>query len=157
MIFLERKHYCTNCKKEIFLFKLSTREKDILEIHTCLTCSSELISYWYEYPRLYIIPMIASGAFFMFAVIYSLLRFYQGIKESVDIFIAISNIIFGGLVEIYGSTNRKKVFPPEKEDNSLGKLLIFRKQFVDVLFITVVSFAIVTALNSLIWILWTYI
>ena len=61
------------------------------------------------------------------------------------------------VIEIYGSTNRKKVFPPEKEDNSLGKLLIFRKQFVDVLFITVVSFAIVTALNSLIWILWTYI
>ncbi|MHA1115660.1 MAG: hypothetical protein ACTSRR_06815 [Candidatus Heimdallarchaeaceae archaeon] len=154
MIFLERKHYCTSCKKEVFLFKLFTRKKDIVEKHDCPVCSNELVSYWYEYPRFYIIPMIASSAFFMFAVIYSLLRFSQGIKESVDIFIAISNTIFGGLVELYASTNRKKVTPPEKEDNSIGKLSIFRKQFIDVLFIIFVSFAMISALNGLIWIIW---
>ncbi len=154
MIFLERKHYCKKCKKEVFLPILITTKESIMKTHKCPVCSSDLISYWYEYPRKYIYMILFAMPFFIFSVIYSLLRYYQSIIEPVDIFIAISNVIFGGLILMFSSLYKKAPEPPEVSDNSLGKFILFKRQKWAIILIQVIGFLLVGGFNTLIWIIW---
>ncbi|MHA1400885.1 MAG: hypothetical protein ACTSQE_11115 [Candidatus Heimdallarchaeaceae archaeon] len=157
MIFLERKHHCPNCNKEVFLFRLITTKKSITTTQKCPVCSTDLISYWFEYPKKYINTILISMPFFFFPVLYALWRNYQSIISAVDVFIVISNFLAGGFILVFSSLYKKKPTPPTESDNSVEKLKLFKRQFVDVLFLNIIGFVIVSGLNGLIWLIITMI
>ena len=155
MKFVERRHYCSECKKDVSFPQFITTKKFITSEHSCRMCKNTVISYWWDIPRKQIYSMLIALPFFVFCVLYSFWRHYQQILEPVDIFIAIANVFFGGFILVYTSMVKKKPEPPEKSDFSTEKLKNFRIQSIYVIILNAIGFGLASGFNAIIWIIWT--
>ncbi|MFW9852327.1 MAG: hypothetical protein ACFFDS_05265 [Candidatus Thorarchaeota archaeon] len=156
MKFLQRSHYCRNCKKKMFFLRF-TSKKYVESKLKCSICNTEVISYWEEINQKFIIPIIIGMAFFTSAFIYSLWRYSVNEVLTRDIIIMILTLVLATTFAIYGLKYRNRSGVPNKSDYDLKKLSRFRKQSFLVLIWLLIGLALSVIINIIVWFIWEWI
>ena len=153
MKFLQRSHYCTKCNKKMFFLRF-TSKKFVESKLKCSVCNTEVISYWEEINKKFIIPIIIGMAFFTSAFIYSLWRYIVNEILTRDIIMIVLILVLATTFAIYGLKYRNKNEAPNKSDYSLENLNVFRKQSFFVLIWLLIGLALSIVVEIIVWFIW---
>ena len=153
MEFVQRTHYCNQCNKKAFFPQLATK-KTVEQDYNCPRCGKEVISFWEELNKRFVIPYFIGVPFLSMSAIYGFWTSTLYQIRSVDIFIIVLNIIIAGIFTVYGVRYSKLKNIPKSSDKSVETLKQFRKQTIFSFLFTFSGFLFATTIDILLVLIW---
>lgn len=129
MKFLQRRQYCTTCKKNVSFLQL-TNKKSVQKQLQCPLCKSDVVSYWEEQNKMHVYPLTIGFSFFLSAVIFNVWRFFVRDVEARDNILTAVYIVLTVILAVYATRYRKRSEPQDTSDLTINKLSTYRKQYL---------------------------
>ncbi len=129
MKFLQRRQYCTTCKKQVSFLQLTTK-KSVQKQLQCPLCKNDVFSYWEEQNKMYVFPLTIGFSLFISAVIFNVWRFFAREIETRDYILTAVYIVITVILVVYATRYRNKSEPQEASDLTINELSAFRKQYL---------------------------
>ncbi len=127
MKFVQRVHYCPKCEKNTYFWE-RINLKSINKDYLCPRCDSNIISFWDNLKKKYIIPYLIGTPFFAASAVYGFWTSFNGSIRPVDIFIMIINILIAAVIVVNGMRFKQKPIIPQSSNKSVEEIREYKLQ-----------------------------